>query len=314
MELAKLAGGPLALLVLLVCASAPTTGLVRPAPATDRPSPGPEVAPPPESMNRTRRPQVEAQTSVNPQVAAAKSSSALQVQANSLTGVRLKWRQMERSIGESMGARAGELKQTIGDLLLDKRLSGLISSQCKLSLDELLAALAEQRLWAGQMLDSSGRLPVGLLEGTLTELGNFDECLAISQPAGAGQLAAPATSGQYCSLQIKPPLLGRPRLHTACNSLPSFSGSPANQTLRLVSQHSHHFYYAGLRLGICTPDRCSQADLQHLLSAYLSRFELVGQVKSCQVRRQAKPPPSAGPLDQLLEPLGQLDLVQQWIL
>lgn len=129
------------------------------------------------------------------------------------------------------------------------------------------------------MLDSCAKLPSGLLDGTLTELGNFDGCLAVRSAS---------VQGQYCSVSIRPHLIVRPRLHTACQRLPSLSGSSTETNrngslFRWMSQNSHQFYYAGLRLGICTPHKCTRNDLQLLLTSYLANFELIGQVKSCQV-------------------------------
>lgn len=221
-----------------------------------------------------------------------------------LAGVRARWSQLERSVGDSLLTSAQQLRQTLGDLEAGgppagagrrpagaKRIS--LSGPCRGALFELLEALGEQKLWASRMVDSSAaRLPAGLLEGTLTELGNFDECLSIRPKLDGSPMAA-----QYCSIQIKPPLVGRPRLHTACNRLPALVASQtspnqtsagagqwagASRAIGQLAQHSQAFYYAGLRLGVCVPSKCGQWDLQQLLSGYLANFELLGQVKSCQ--------------------------------
>lgn len=236
---------------------------------------------------------------------------------NTLASVRSRWRLMEQSLGGVMNGAALDLRGTLEELLVQPAQASSgnhhqqvpnqlrpVSLQCKQALIELMEALTDQELWASQMVDASAghlsSLPSGLLEGTLTDLGHYDECLAISHPERRAATRTPNTPtsppsksvGQYCSLLIKPPLLNRPRLHTVCRRLPSLSpllttsgtgsASAANATLKLLAQHSHQFYYAGLRLGICVPSRCSQMDIQQLLSSYLIRFELVGQVKHCQ--------------------------------
>lgn len=207
----------------------------------------------------------------------------------SLASVRSKWRQMEQTVAKSMLEASLELKHTLDEIYstmdqLDKQ----ISQSCKQSLSGLVEGLRDQELWASQMMDSSAAtrgLPSGLLEGTLTDLGHYDECLAI------GKRSTDPTSGQYCSLLIKPALVGRPRLHTVCRRMPSLSPmvisngghlGPSNSSLKLLSQQSHQFYYAGLRLGICVPSSCNQPDVERILQAYLIRFELIGQVKHCQ--------------------------------
>lgn len=199
----------------------------------------------------------------------------------SLASVRQRWSQMERSIGRSLSLWSAQLGATLDELapLVN------ISTGCRLALGELVEGLAEQQLWAGQMVDASARLPAGLLEGTLTELGNFDQCLAISHRSEKSSVGD--VSGQYCTLQVKPQLIARPRLHTVCQRLPALTNSSTNQSTvwRAISQQSHQFYYVGLRLGVCAPSKCSRSSLQQLLAAYLAKFDLLGQVKSCQTLR-----------------------------
>lgn len=47
--------------------------------------------------------------------------------------------------------------------------------------------------------DASAKLPSGLLNGNVNQLGDFDQCLAVKQPDGE-------VRGQYClaSIEIKP--------------------------------------------------------------------------------------------------------------
>lgn len=233
----------------------------------------------------------------------------------SISNVRQKWRQMERSLGENLYQSARILKQT-----LDEIAPPSISTTCKSALYEYIEALKEQKLWANQMFDASAKLPSGLLEGTLTELGNFDQCLSINSHLAETQTTSEqqhlrskqhfqqfsTIKGQYCSLQIKPYLTPRPRLHTVCQRLPQLSASNNQSSWRLLSQQSHQFHYVGLRLGICTPNKCSKLDIQQLLSSYLIKYELLGQVKSCQTAT------AGGASDELVWPLKEfgLDLVQ----
>lgn len=247
---------------------------------------------PPISSNLTSN-----QTQMTQGIIAATSATSV------LANVRQKWRQFDRSLSESFALTSDQLRVTLQELIAatnvntsNTRLSNhqqVLSSQCKVALSDFLDALGEQRLWASQLLDSTARLPSGILEGTLTELGNFDECLALRQPPEVGGLlpsAATAPSpvdpfnrGQYCTVLVKPPLPLRPRLHTVCQRLPvALAANQSSKTVKLLSASSHQFYYVGLRLGLCTPSRCSQGDVQLLLSKHLSKYELIGQVKSCQ--------------------------------
>lgn len=205
--------------------------------------------------------------SLKPSPAPAKPSRPAQQNA-SLALVRSRWRLMELSLDESVGALADELARQLGQVRA--RADVHLSADCGRALDALPAALGQQQPAAMQMLDASARLPAGLLQGTLTELGNFDQCLGVGPAA------------QYCSLLVKPALVARPRLHTICVANPSLSSSKAKPLVQHLARHSHHFFYAGLRLGICLPASCSQPEVQQLLAGYLAKYQLLGQVKSCQ--------------------------------
>lgn len=196
---------------------------------------------------------------------------------------------MERTLSKSLLTASSDLRAQLDEIHLqlaqaNKQLSG----SCRLALDAVASGVGEQELWAVQMMDASAAsrgLPSGLLEGTLTDLGHFDQCLAVGREVDA------PTSGQYCSVLVRPALPVRPRLHTVCRRMPELLpvASPsargpaaANATLRLISQQSHQFFYAGLRLGICVPSNCTQPEVERIVKAYLIRFELIGQVKNCQ--------------------------------
>lgn len=210
----------------------------------------------------------------------------------SLSNVRTQWRHMDHTVGDSISSYAKYLRQVIVD---EPHLVSNISKRCRLALVELVDSLDERHLWASQMLDASARLPAGLLEGTLTELGSFDQCLSIVgrtlQQQQQQQLVEPIAPlkdrtvyGQYCSIVVKPAMIQRPRLHTVCRKLPALSANTSSGVMKMLSLNSHQFYYVGLRLGVCVPSKCAQADLQQLLATYLLKYDLVGQVKSCQNR------------------------------
>lgn len=56
-------------------------------------------------------------------------------------------------------------------------------------------------------MDASGHLPSGSLDGTLTDLGDYDQCLDVKQPR---RNKHSEIKGQYCTLELKPIL---PALH-----------------------------------------------------------------------------------------------------
>ncbi|GFT35124.1 hypothetical protein NPIL_182171, partial [Nephila pilipes] len=54
-----------------------------------------------------------------------------------------------------------------------------------------------------RVVDASGRLPSGTLEGTLTDLGDYDQCLDVIQPKKSKHVSI---QGQYCTLEVQPVL------------------------------------------------------------------------------------------------------------
>lgn len=50
---------------------------------------------------------------------------------------------------------------------------------CKSDLEKLINGINDSEIWAYQMLDSSTKIPNGILTGNLIDFGNYDECLSI---------------------------------------------------------------------------------------------------------------------------------------
>ena len=72
------------------------------------------------------------------------------------------------------------LNKMVGDS--DKSLIGVlikynISTQCKGSFTILLDALIHYEPWAIKMMDSSSKIPEGIMYGTINTFGQYDECL-----------------------------------------------------------------------------------------------------------------------------------------
>lgn len=136
-----------------------------------------------------------------------------------------------------------------------------LSSICMSSLLQLVGALKQTKLWAFQMLDASGKLPTGFLAGTLTSLGNYDECVEIdvNQPKVK-------VKGQYCLIEIIPPLpKWRPymSLHFPVPELRNISAP--DTVAGFITGFVHNFYIVSIKTALCTPATCSKEDVDKLL-------------------------------------------------
>ena len=79
------------------------------------------------------------------------------------------------------------------------------------------------------VLDSWGRFPSsGILKGSFTSLGSYDQCLAISIPSGIFSSKARhdnrhQNEAQYCSIVFQPQLPPRPAYHNLLSPLSFFT-------------------------------------------------------------------------------------------
>lgn len=62
--------------------------------------------------------------------------------------------------------------------------------------------LRGQKLWALQMLDSTAKIPSGLLRGNVNQLGDFDLCTKISQKIKISESNTMKMRGKYCLANI----------------------------------------------------------------------------------------------------------------
>lgn len=86
------------------------------------------------------------------------------------------------------------------------------------------------------MLDSSGKISGGLLEGTSSEFGDYDECLDIIV---GGRPLPRAHKGSYCLLEIKPPI-------PVLNALKEYQINRGKGNISLAMSKSvsdSHFFY-----------------------------------------------------------------------
>jgi hypothetical protein len=114
--------------------------------------------------------------------------------------------------------------------------------------------------WAFQMSNSWGKFPpTGILEGTVADFGDYDQCLAIEP----NEVIA---KSQYCLIDISLPLPKPMPIHQnffhKVNVLPQFVNKSGNNVFIKLSKDASYFYWFYLRLGICTPNKCTKSDLE----------------------------------------------------
>ncbi|XP_059617040.1 nose resistant to fluoxetine protein 6 isoform X3 [Phlebotomus argentipes] len=117
-------------------------------------------------------------------------------------------------------------------------------------------------MWAVRMLDSSAKLPSGLLNGNVNQLGDFDQCLGVSEDAQG-------ITGQYCLAYLQPEVpekfIRMKFLHQLIQSHGAFR-SEFNDPGHRVPR------YSTINWALCVPSACSAADIELSLLEYAKEF------------------------------------------
>ncbi|XP_054163730.1 uncharacterized protein LOC128961509 [Oppia nitens] len=131
---------------------------------------------------------------------------------------------------------------------------------CMASLVTIAEAINNRHLWALKFIDSMGGIPSGILEGVLSSIGEYNECLDIKSPANS-QIAI---TGQYC---LAKPIIPHPKRHTYK------SGEPFNNLFSLPDQFVDEvidaLYLVNgslINIGICIPSTCKPSDVENAIN------------------------------------------------
>ncbi|GIY23141.1 NRF domain-containing protein [Caerostris darwini] len=120
------------------------------------------------------------------------------------------WVNLEESFRESVDA---VVRQAL-PLLVRASSEMQLSNGCYTSFFQLLLGLRRLRPWAFQMIDAFGKPPAGMLQGTVTSFGAYDECVNIVAASDAKKYSQQYFRGKYCTVEIKPPLPPKPQYYT----------------------------------------------------------------------------------------------------
>jgi hypothetical protein len=140
--------------------------------------------------------------------------------------------------------------------------SSNISAECNQSILNVMNALTNLEDWSHLMYNSWGKFPPsGIFKGTVTDFGDYDQCLAIEPNEVIKE-------SQYCLIDISLPLPKPMPIHQnffhKINVLPEFVNKSKNNVLVKLSEDASFFYWIFIRQGICTPNKCSESDIKFL--------------------------------------------------
>ncbi|GIX87793.1 nose resistant to fluoxetine protein 6 [Caerostris darwini] len=149
------------------------------------------------------------------------------------------------------------------------------SITCLVDLSNIVTNVKKLNAWAIRMMDAIGKPSGGILEGTSTALGDYDECLDIKYDR---------ITGEYCLLEIKPPgtvveamkdyQVNKGRTNHSMATTKSFLGF-----LQKVRTNPDHVIF---RLGICVPSSCTKEGIQSILELAAGDFDIPIEVAHCE--------------------------------
>ena len=138
-----------------------------------------------------------------------------------------------------------------------------LTPKCVYSLKYIKDNLLRHNVPTYPFIDSSGKIPDGILDGTLTSLGDYDQCLSIrmTQDGHRDDNSEMLLTGKYCVLKFMPA---------------AKEGRHANSSLlQQVRRNSHVFEDFKISIGTCLPDSCQESDIKNIYSHYQRNHDLI---------------------------------------
>ncbi|CAK1578060.1 unnamed protein product [Parnassius mnemosyne] len=161
--------------------------------------------------------------------------------------------------------------------------------ECRRHGQILLRQLRGSKLWALNMLDATGKVPSGILQGNGIQLGNFDQCLGSQARVQLDTGSVVRVQGKYClariDLKAEHPDLEIPvHLAQAKNLIKSRIDDPGHFVPR----------FSTLSWGVCVPSPCSPEDVEGIVRDAIKHYQYSSGVsirvrvdhRDCQMQRK----------------------------
>ncbi|XP_065290562.1 O-acyltransferase like protein-like [Dermacentor albipictus] len=156
-----------------------------------------------------------------------------------------------------------------------------VSVDCMTALLKTFKAFRDLRGWAVRLMDASGKLPEGLLEGRMASIGSYDECLDLIAEYKTQELYR----GKYCTVFLSSGHNVQEMFNNETDAsahLSTLLRHPKRMTriVYRVSPESRKF-----RLGVCVPSVCTLDDVQNVVAHTSSKsIGAKTQVSRCVVK------------------------------
>ncbi|CAN8019758.1 unnamed protein product [Ixodes persulcatus] len=178
---------------------------------------------------------------------------------------------LEADLGDVLKVLVSKFMPAVTDQISGPELS----VPCSASLLKMYFALKNKDAWAIRMALSNGLIPNNVLEGSVVNLGSYEQCL---KTRAYNQLNKVSFKGQYCSLRIVPNKERLERLVSRFQAIGELTGrfNPLTRTTNAK------FAAQDFRTGLCTPSTCTTLDLNRFMSKVLGQYGINGTVTGCR--------------------------------
>lgn len=197
---------------------------------------------------------------------------------------------------ETIGAVMKSLRQNVPPDMARKLLRVEMSTSCTIGMVKLGRAIENLETWVFRFIDATAKVPSGVFEGTLLDLGAYDECIetVIHDTYGNEKVR-----GQYCNVYLK----------TGNDTSVFDHMAPAIQlshrrALELTKLQKED-RVPGIRLGLCMLADCTKEDIQAIADTMTGGMMQVN-VKDCVTNH---PPTMTSTQKGILIFLGSLALI-----
>lgn len=166
-----------------------------------------------------------------------------------------------------------------------------VSGKCSGAILKWILNLRNLRTWAVKMLDASGKPGPGILEGSLSLMGNYRQCLSIRAPdedeIEIVEEFREYFRGQYCVLQLRPPLPQKPAFFSLNSTLPALLRNSYKYYEKNIyddlAELALAFNFVHIRADLCMPSLCSRDDIQRVANYLATKVDMRARVSRCDV-------------------------------
>ncbi|XP_022242856.1 nose resistant to fluoxetine protein 6-like isoform X2 [Limulus polyphemus] len=197
------------------------------------------------------------------------------------SAVQKQWKKTEKIIKDS----TRNIIRRLLPLIIRSGSDINVTSACLGSGFKFLTGIRRLKEWAIRMVDAAGKPPGGILTGTLTGFGSYDECVNIV----ASQNQKELFRGSYCTVDFRPPLPPKPRFYSIndkLKGLEEFQKEDDSFFRTVGAGNAQFFYFLSFRLGVCVPSTCERQDIENIATAVGKYIGLKASVPRCEVKEK----------------------------